>query len=140
MTRSISWHWKSKFARFIQDYGVESLAVELDVRPSAIYHKVDRGLPRPSVRPACFAHAQGLDGFAQTSAERIQHDLRLALKGDLSERGHLCRDEVPVVPPRKRKLPTKRFFENALHQLDELRGRSSVLEETLPNLLTWTKL
>ena len=36
MARSVSWRWKSKFARFIQDYGVESLAVELDVRPSAI--------------------------------------------------------------------------------------------------------
>ena len=25
--------WKSKFARFIKSYGVESLAVKLDVRP-----------------------------------------------------------------------------------------------------------
>jgi hypothetical protein len=76
----------------------------------------------------------------QTSGERIQHDLRLALEADLSERGHHYRDEVPVVLPRKRKFSTKRFFKDTLHQLDELRGRSSVLEETLPNLLTWPKL
>jgi hypothetical protein len=32
--------WRSKFARFVKSYGVESLAAKLDVRPSAIYHWV----------------------------------------------------------------------------------------------------
>jgi hypothetical protein len=42
--------WKSKFARFVQAYGVESLALQLDVRPSAIYHWI-RGAhtSRPSL-------------------------------------------------------------------------------------------
>jgi hypothetical protein len=38
--------WKSKFARFIKSYGVESLAVQLDVQASAIYHWV-RGVSAP---------------------------------------------------------------------------------------------
>ena len=31
-------HWDSKFAQFVQGYGVERLARELGVVPSAIYH------------------------------------------------------------------------------------------------------
>src|SRR5580704_10649252 len=38
MHGTIEKRWKSKFARFIKSYGVESLAVQLDVHPSAIYH------------------------------------------------------------------------------------------------------
>jgi hypothetical protein len=41
-------YWKSKFARFVKSYGVDSLAIQLDVCPSAIYHWI-RGstAPRP---------------------------------------------------------------------------------------------
>lgn len=48
MSRRIRTRWNSKFARFIQFYGVESLAVKIDIRPSAIYHWI-RGAtaPRP---------------------------------------------------------------------------------------------
>lgn len=38
MHGTITKRWKSKFARFIKSYGVESLATRLGVRPSAIYH------------------------------------------------------------------------------------------------------
>jgi transcriptional regulator with XRE-family HTH domain len=39
--------WKPKFARFIKSYSVESLATQLDVRPSAIYHWISgRTAPR----------------------------------------------------------------------------------------------
>lgn len=49
MACSVSWHWKSKFARFIQDYGVESLTIELDVRRSAVYHWIRAATtPRPA--------------------------------------------------------------------------------------------
>jgi hypothetical protein len=40
---------RSKFAGFIQAHGVKSLAVELDVRPSAIYHWIRAATtPRPA--------------------------------------------------------------------------------------------
>jgi hypothetical protein len=40
--------WKSKFVRFIQSYGAESLALKLDVRPSATCHWIrDAAAPRP---------------------------------------------------------------------------------------------
>jgi hypothetical protein len=49
MHRKVRRRWKSKFARFIQAYGVESPALQLDVRSSAIYHWI-RGATTP--RPA----------------------------------------------------------------------------------------
>lgn len=30
--------WNSKFARFVQEFGVQKLAAQLDVTPAAIYH------------------------------------------------------------------------------------------------------
>ena len=44
--RSFPERWKSEFARFIKSYGVESLAVQLDVNPSAIYHWI-KGVNAP---------------------------------------------------------------------------------------------
>lgn len=41
--------WESKFAQFVQDYGVERLARQLRIAPSAIYHWM-RG--RTSPHPA----------------------------------------------------------------------------------------
>jgi len=48
MHRRVRRYWRSKFAQFVQGYGVECLAKRLDVRPSAIYHWI-RGAttPRP---------------------------------------------------------------------------------------------
>ncbi len=48
MIKRVTIQWKSKFARFIKAYSVESLAVQLDVSPSAICQWI-RGAttPRP---------------------------------------------------------------------------------------------
>jgi hypothetical protein len=46
MPAMIRRRWKSKFARFVQSYGVGSLAVELHVEASAIYHWI-RGVATP---------------------------------------------------------------------------------------------
>lgn len=61
-------HWSSKFARFIQSYGVQSLAMKLDVRPSAIYHWI-RGATTP--RPA---HAEIIKRLARERGSRITMD------------------------------------------------------------------
>jgi hypothetical protein len=60
--------WKSKFARFIKSYGVESLAVQLDVRPSAIYHWI-RGETTP--RPV---HAEIIQRLARERGSRLTMD------------------------------------------------------------------
>jgi hypothetical protein len=49
MSRLIRSRWKSNFARFVHSYGVDLLALELEVDPSAIYHWI-RGATTP--RPA----------------------------------------------------------------------------------------
>jgi hypothetical protein len=70
---SIKRHWKSKFARFIQSYGVEVLALNLDVHPTAIYHWV-RGATTP--RPACAEVIQRLareSGFTLTMDDIYAH-------------------------------------------------------------------
>jgi hypothetical protein len=61
-------HWKSKFARFIQSYGVEPLAKRLDVRASAIYHWI-RGATTP--RPA---HAEIMQRLARERGSRLTMD------------------------------------------------------------------
>ena len=43
MPRSVGWCWKSKFARFVQDYGVKSISLALYVRSSAITDLSPRG-------------------------------------------------------------------------------------------------
>ena len=58
MSLMIRKRWKSKSARFVSFYGVEFLAVGLDVRPSAIYHLI-RGATTP--RPA---HAEIIQHLA----------------------------------------------------------------------------
>jgi hypothetical protein len=68
MRRIATRYWKSKFARFIQSYGVDSLAAELDVRPSAIYHWI-RGATTP--RPA---HAEIIKRLARERGSRITMD------------------------------------------------------------------
>lgn len=61
-------YWKSKFARFIKSYGVGSLAVRLDVRPSAIYHWI-RGSTAP--RPV---HAEIIQRLAREHGSRLTMD------------------------------------------------------------------
>lgn len=61
-------NWKSRFARFVQSYGVGSLAVQLDVRPSAIYHWI-RGTHTP--RPA---HAEIMQRLARESGLKLTFD------------------------------------------------------------------
>jgi hypothetical protein len=68
MRRVVPRRWKSKFARFIQSYGVESLAMELDVRPSAIYHWI-RGATTP--RPV---HAEIIQRLARERRCRLTMD------------------------------------------------------------------
>ncbi len=41
--------WESKFAKFVQEYGVERLAKRLEIAPSAVYHWMSgRTSPRPA--------------------------------------------------------------------------------------------
>jgi hypothetical protein len=49
MPQFVRKRWESKFGRFIRSYGVEPLALELDVTSPAIYHWI-RGasIPRPA--------------------------------------------------------------------------------------------
>jgi hypothetical protein len=61
-------YWRSKFARFIQSYGVESLAAKLEVRPSAIYHWI-RGTTTP--RPA---HAEVIKRLARKRGSALTMD------------------------------------------------------------------
>ena len=60
--------WKSKFARFIKSYGVESLAVQLDVQASAIYHWISGATaPRRT-------HAEIIQRLARERGSRLTMD------------------------------------------------------------------
>jgi hypothetical protein len=61
-------YWKSKFARFVKTYGVDELAVQLDVLPSAIYHWI-RGATTP--RPT---HAAIIQRLARERGSRLTMD------------------------------------------------------------------
>ena len=61
-------YWKSTFARFVRSYGVESLAAQLDIRSSAIYHWI-RGATTP--RPA---HATIIQRLARESGVKLTFD------------------------------------------------------------------
>lgn len=68
MSQMATGRWKSKFARFVQSYGVALLAAELDVRPSAIYHwMASRRAPRPS-------HAEIIQRLASERGVRLTLD------------------------------------------------------------------
>jgi hypothetical protein len=68
MRRIAMRYWNSTFARFIRSYGVVSLATELEVRPSAIYHWI-RGSTTP--RPA---HAEIIKRLARERGCRLTMD------------------------------------------------------------------
>jgi len=68
MSQMVTRRWKSKFAQFVQGYGVEKLAKRLDVRPSAIYHWI-RGATTP--RPA---HAAVIQHLARERGYKLTMD------------------------------------------------------------------
>jgi hypothetical protein len=68
MSRIIRRRWKSKFARFILDFGTTALSEEIDVHTSAIYHWVHgTTTPRP-------AHAAILQRLAGERGVRLSMD------------------------------------------------------------------
>jgi hypothetical protein len=66
MGRIVRRRWK--FARFIQSYGVQSLAVELDVHPTAVYHWI-----RGTVSPRA-AHAEVIQQIARERGTTLTLD------------------------------------------------------------------
>jgi hypothetical protein len=68
MRQNTQRYWKSKFAHFIKSYGVESLAMQLDVRPSAIYHWI-RGSTTPRT-----VHAENIQRLARERGSRLTMD------------------------------------------------------------------
>ncbi len=68
MRRVAMRYWKSTFARFIRSYGVVTLAAELEIRPSAIYHWI-RGATAP--RPV---HAETIQRLARESGIKLTFD------------------------------------------------------------------
>ena len=68
MRRVVGRRWDTNFARFIQSYGLELLALELEVDPSAIYHWI-RGATTP--RPA---YAEVIQRIARESGFTLSMD------------------------------------------------------------------
>ena len=68
MTQRIPKRWKSKFARFVGDYGPRRIASELRIDSSAIYHWI-RGASTP--RPA---HAAIIQRLARDQGIRLTFD------------------------------------------------------------------
>ena len=73
MSRMIRSRW---FARFVRTYGIESLAVEVDVRPSAIYHWIRgattplaAGCPLDRMPTASLLFARAANGFALSNGQ-----------------------------------------------------------------------
>jgi hypothetical protein len=96
MTRIVRRRWKSKFARFVQAYGVESLALQLDVRPSAIYHWIRASTsPRP-------AHAEIIQRLARERGCRLTMDEiyghSRAVRADEIKMGTAGPPAAPVLP------------------------------------------
>jgi hypothetical protein len=60
--------WRSEFARFVKSYGVDELAVQLDVQPSAIYHWI-----RASTTPR-LVHAETIQRLARERGEKLTMD------------------------------------------------------------------
>jgi hypothetical protein len=70
-------YWKSKFARFVKSYGVDSLAMQLDIRPSAIYHWI-RGATTPRPVHAAIIQRLAREGGSRLTMEQIyEHSLSL---------------------------------------------------------------
>src|ERR1019366_1137793 len=97
MACSVSWHWKSKFARFIQDYGVESLLLNsmsaaprftsgFERRP-----RPDQPTPKPfSVSPAN-ADRLTMDEIYRHSCE-VRADLHRRMQNSARSHGNAgCR-------------------------------------------------
>src|SRR5580658_555122 len=86
----IARRWRSQFARFISSYGVERLAMALEIRPTAIYHWI-RAASAP--RPVLAAMIQKLarESGVNLTFDQIKHsrDLRA---GSLASGAPSCRD------------------------------------------------
>lgn len=73
MARRIPGRWKSKFSRFVFDYGIVSLSEDLDVRPSAIYQWVSGAtMPRP-IHAENIRRLAGGQGISLTIDEIYRH-------------------------------------------------------------------
>jgi len=68
MCQTVTRRWKSEFPRSIQAYGVEPLALQLDIRPSAIYHWI-----RAATTPGP-AHAVIIQRLARDRGYRLAMD------------------------------------------------------------------
>ena len=78
MERAPGKRWKSKLARFVGSYGVEQLALKLDVRPSAIYHWI-RAATRPNPEHAAMIQSLALERGVRLTFDEIyghSRDLR----------------------------------------------------------------
>ncbi len=85
-------YWKSKFARFVRSYGVDQLAAQLQIQPSAIYHWL-RGTTAP--RPI---HAEIIQRLARERGARLTMD---AIYGHfLSFRADEIKPEAETLPSR----------------------------------------
>jgi hypothetical protein len=67
---SIPIYWKSKFAGFVQSYGVENLARSLEITPPAIYHWI-RGRSSPKPEHAAIIQRLARERGASLSFEEI---------------------------------------------------------------------
>jgi hypothetical protein len=77
MKQNTERYWKSKFARFVKSYGVDSLAMQLDIRPSAIYHWI-RGATTPRPVHAAIIQRLAREGGSRLTMEQIyEHSLSL---------------------------------------------------------------
>jgi hypothetical protein len=92
-------YWKSKFARFVRSYGVDELAAQLHIRPSAIYHWL-RGTTAP--RPV---HAENIQRLARERGVWLSMD---AIYGHfLSLRDDDIKLETETLPARRWSFPDR---------------------------------
>lgn len=77
MAHHVQRNWKSKFARFVESYGVDSLAAKLDVRPSAIYHWIKGATAPKPVHAEVITHLAGRSGHRLTIDDVYRHFLDL---------------------------------------------------------------
>ena len=77
MSQMVRRCWKSKFAHFVRSYGVEKLAKELRIAPSAVYHWI-RAASRPKPE-----HAATIQRLARERGVRVTLDEIYAHSRDL---------------------------------------------------------
>jgi hypothetical protein len=110
MTQMVKRRWKSKFARFIQAYGVVSLALQLDVRPTAIYNWI-RGTTAPTP-----VHAENIQRLAR------QRRCRLTMEQIYEHSRTVRADEIKMGTPVPRAAPVLPFPVPAIAPVHQLRA------------------